>query len=447
MGRGGRGAGAPSAPRGRLPRDLAGRVQTRSARRRLQAHGDQPAPLAVARARRGVRRRPTADRVSGLPRSAAGGGEDERRREAVGDQPDERQPGRRFSGSRTSMRCSRSTIPCQRWPRSARLVRAVAALIPAAVERRARWVLDTIGARDLGFGDDVAYEEAAWEQVERRRAARRRRARRGVLPSGTGRGTGFSSPGSARAVPRVLVVPRSARPACRAASAAARDRAAALGWRALRHRLTHDVDVPWRWTRLGVHGAAARLKGHVRCRPAGRGRAGGAGARCRAVAQASRHRSRTGASTGFFASRPPAASHRRSSSWQATITRPTAPVPAAYERLRPRLVETLARRRRRRSACTGATRQRKTSSGSPRRRGASRRSRDRSQASATTICASIQRRTSRRSTSLGFRYDSSLGFSDRPGFRAGIAHPFRPWDDADGWPARRSSRSRWPSWT
>jgi hypothetical protein len=27
-----------------------------------------------------------------------------------------------------------------------------------------------------------------------------------------------------------------------------------------------------------------------------------------------------------------------------------------------------------------------------------------------------------------FRYDTSLGFPDAPGFRAGIAHPFRPWD-------------------
>ncbi len=29
---------------------------------------------------------------------------------------------------------------------------------------------------------------------------------------------------------------------------------------------------------------------------------------------------------------------------------------------------------------------------------------------------------------LGFAYDSSLGFGGAPGFRAGIAHPFRPWD-------------------
>jgi hypothetical protein len=29
---------------------------------------------------------------------------------------------------------------------------------------------------------------------------------------------------------------------------------------------------------------------------------------------------------------------------------------------------------------------------------------------------------------LGFAYDSSLGFAGAPGFRAGIAQPFRPWD-------------------
>ena len=40
-------------------------------------------------------------------------------------------------------------------------------MIPPTVERRARWVLDTIGARDLGFGDDVPYGAEAWEQVDR----------------------------------------------------------------------------------------------------------------------------------------------------------------------------------------------------------------------------------------------------------------------------------------
>ena len=40
-------------------------------------------------------------------------------------------------------------------------------MIPAQVERRARWVLDSIGATELGFGDDVPYDANAWEQVER----------------------------------------------------------------------------------------------------------------------------------------------------------------------------------------------------------------------------------------------------------------------------------------
>jgi hypothetical protein len=35
------------------------------------------------------------------------------------------------------------------------------------VERRARWVLDSIGGREVGFGDDVPYDAGAWEQVER----------------------------------------------------------------------------------------------------------------------------------------------------------------------------------------------------------------------------------------------------------------------------------------
>ena len=40
-------------------------------------------------------------------------------------------------------------------------------MIPAEVERRARWVLDSIGATEVGFGDDVPYVAAAWDAVER----------------------------------------------------------------------------------------------------------------------------------------------------------------------------------------------------------------------------------------------------------------------------------------
>ena len=52
----------------------------------------------------------------------------------------------------------------------------------------------------------------------------------------------------------------------------------------------------------------------------------------------------------------------------------------------------------------------------------------RSRATATTTSASTHTGTSSPSAALGFRYDTTLGFSDALGFRAGIAHPFRPWD-------------------
>src|SRR5712691_1705799 len=50
-------------------------------------------------------------------------------------------------------------------PRAGCYRRAVS--MPERVERRARWVLDSIGATELGFGDDVPYDEEAWDAVER----------------------------------------------------------------------------------------------------------------------------------------------------------------------------------------------------------------------------------------------------------------------------------------
>ncbi|MGH2995767.1 MAG: hypothetical protein ACRDON_03370, partial [Gaiellaceae bacterium] len=40
-------------------------------------------------------------------------------------------------------------------------------MIPESVERRARWVLEALGARDIGFGDDLPYRPETWEAVER----------------------------------------------------------------------------------------------------------------------------------------------------------------------------------------------------------------------------------------------------------------------------------------
>ena len=65
VGRRGRRLRPPPAARARVSRHLTGRVQARPARRHPAAHGGERAPLAVAFARRGMRRRPGAD---GLPR-------------------------------------------------------------------------------------------------------------------------------------------------------------------------------------------------------------------------------------------------------------------------------------------------------------------------------------------------------------------------------------------
>ena len=40
-------------------------------------------------------------------------------------------------------------------------------MIPERIERRARWVLDSMGATNVGFGDDLPYRAEAWELVER----------------------------------------------------------------------------------------------------------------------------------------------------------------------------------------------------------------------------------------------------------------------------------------
>ena len=62
---------------------------------------------------------------------------------------------------------------------AARMPRA-RSVIPESVERRARWVLDTLGAPELGLGGDVPYRGQAWAQVER-----------GLRPEGDGLAEAF----------------------------------------------------------------------------------------------------------------------------------------------------------------------------------------------------------------------------------------------------------------
>jgi hypothetical protein len=304
-------------------------------------------------------------------------------------------------------------------------------VIPQSVERRARWVLDTLGAGDLGFGDDLPYRAEAWEQVER-----------GELPAGDELAEAFFHLARVeeRAGPRDEHGRFRAKWSCLDPLDPPVERLRRKlglepprwGGASFAVALTHDVDSPWRWTRIGLRGAAARLKGHVlggRPAPALREARGLAGApvhrlrgtdpnwRFEQLLVAERSR---GAGSTFFV----LAAHR---------DRHDGAAPEAYERLRPRLVETLLQH-----------------GGEVGLHGSYRSAEDSALLSddydtlleVMSVYTDITRVAGHRYhylrvdphanlrplEELGLEYDTTLGFPDAPGFRAGIAHPFRPWD-------------------
>jgi peptidoglycan/xylan/chitin deacetylase (PgdA/CDA1 family) len=206
------------------------------------------------------------------------------------------------------------------------------------------------------------------------------------------------------------------------------------GWGGVRFAvaLTHDVDTPWRWTRIGIRGAAARLKGHALAR-----RGGQALREARALSAVPVHKLRGTDPNWRFERilRVEAARHARSTFFVMAGHRHPADgaAPASYERLRPRLVETLAAggaeiglhgsyTAAEDEAVLAAERDTLAALAGPLRGHRYHYLRVDPQSN----LAPLER--------LGFAYDSSLGFADRPGFRAGIAHPFRPWDHANDRP-------------
>jgi hypothetical protein len=297
-------------------------------------------------------------------------------------------------------------------------------VIPEAVERRARWVLDSIGARDVGFGDDVRYDAEAWAQVDR-----------GEVPADPLAQAFFHL---ARVEERNGA--RDEHDRFRAASSCLdpldpplerlrRD----LGlepprWGGGRFAvaLTHDVDSPWKWTRQGLKGAAARAKNDLT-----RGRVRSALRELRGLGGAAVHKvsgtdpfwsfdriladeRRCGASSTFFL----LAEHAHELDGAAV---------EAYERLRPRLVETL-----RDGQAEVGLHGSYSAADDP-----ARIVREKERLEALSGPVRGQRyhflrvdphRNLAPLEAAGFAYDSSLGFGDALGFRAGIAHPFRPWD-------------------
>ena len=298
-------------------------------------------------------------------------------------------------------------------------------MIPEAVERRARWVLDTIGARDVGLGDDLPYREEAWAQVER-----------GERPEGDGLAEAFfhlarveERNGARDEHDRFRATASSLDPLDPPLDRLRRSlKLDAPRWGGARFAvaLTHDVDTPWKWTRQGVLGAAARAKAAVlarRLRTAAREARGLATVplyRARrsdpywSFERILRDERRFGAASTFFV--------------MAAHSHPLdGPAAETYERVRPRLVETLL---------AGGAEVALHGSYSAADR-ADRLAAEKRKLEALAGDVRGQRyhflRLDPHSNlaaleSLGFVYDSTLGFADQPGFRAGIAHPFRPWD-------------------
>ncbi len=297
-------------------------------------------------------------------------------------------------------------------------------MIPAEVARRARWVLDTIGARNIGFGDDVPYRAEAWEAVER-----------GERPQGDEVAEAFfhlarveehgrpqDEHGRFRALSSCLdpLDPPLERLRRRLGVDPPR-------WRGARFAvaLTHDVDSTRRWTRAGVRGAAARLKGHVL-----RGQPALAAREARGLALAAVHKARgTDPNWRFEEILERERRLGASSTWfvlGAHRDPHDGPAPEAYARLRPRLVETLLD-----GGGEVALHGSYTAASN-----ATRLAEEKRALEALAGPVGGQRFHYLRVdphenlpelARLGFRYDSSLGFPDAVGFRAGIAQPFRPW--------------------
>jgi hypothetical protein len=290
-------------------------------------------------------------------------------------------------------------------------------VIPAAVERRARWVLDSIGATELGFGDDVLYDAHGWEQVER-----------GELPDDE-LAAGFFH--LARVEERNA--PRDEHGRFRGEGSLL-DRLdpplerlrtrLGLSDRTFTVALTHDVDNPWRWTRIGVRGSAARLKRNVlqaRLAPAFR--------EATALAAAPVHRVRGTDPNWRF--REIVAEERRRGAQGSTFfvlaghhDPHDGPSPETYDELRPELVETL-----RETGAEIGLHGSYTAADDP---ALLAEEKARLEALAGPVLGHryhyLRADPHRNIARLPFRYDTTLGFADAVGFRAGIARPFHPWD-------------------
>ncbi len=307
------------------------------------------------------------------------------------------------------------------------MVRRLAAVtVPERVERRARWVLDTLGATDLRFGDDLPYAAEAWGSVER-----------GERPEGDELADAFFH--LARVEERGGVRDERDRFPASASCLDPLDPPLErlrreLGLEPPRYgdarfavALTHDVDVPWRWTRIGIRGAAARLR-HGALHETG------------ALARVPLHKLRRTDPNWRFAEI--AAEERAHGARGSTFYvmaghghRADGAAPESYERLRPKLVETLLE-----SGSEVGLHGSYLAAEDFGRLAAEKEKLDALAGPVEGHRYHYLRVDPHRNLvplgGLGFRYDTTLGFPDALGFRAGIAHPFHPWDFEQEEPAQ-----------
>lgn len=289
-----------------------------------------------------------------------------------------------------------------------------APVIPETIERRARWVLDALGAREIGFGDDLPYREEAWNQLERGERPRgdelaeaffhlSRLEERAGKRDAHGR---FTTPNASLLAPPLehlrkrlgLEPPR---------------------WRGARFAiaLTHDVDVPWRWTRTGIRAAAGRLRR-------------GDWREASALAAVPLHRMR-GTDPNWSFERIIGMERRagvRSTFFVLVGHNHPAdgPAPEVYERLRPRVVEAVVA-----GGMEVGLHGSYTAADDADRLADEKRELE-------TLVGPVKghryhylrvdpHQNLQPLERQGFAYDSTLGYANRLGFRAGIAQPFRPW--------------------
>jgi hypothetical protein len=289
--------------------------------------------------------------------------------------------------------------------------------VPERGERRARWVFDTLGARDVQIGGDLAYDAGAWDAVER-----------GELPEDPV-AAGFFH------LARVEEIGGARDERNRFPAVASRLDPLDPPLERLRRELgvepptyngakfavalTHDVDVPWKWTPIGIRGAAARLKG-------------GAFHEAGALARVPLHKVRGTDPNWRF--KEIAAEERAHGATGSTFyvmaghNHPAdGPASEEYDRRRAALVEELLE-----SGSEVGLHGSYLAAEDMAKLAAEKEIVDGLAGQVTGHRYHYLRVDPHRNLvplgSLGFRYDTTLGFSDAVGFRAGIAQPFHPWD-------------------